>query len=304
MNYPKVSIVIPTYNRCEALKLCFESIMLQTYPKELLELLVLDDASTDSTEKEIPESLHQMEERGIRKVSFFHNEQNVQVSACRRILGEKASPDSEYILFLDDDAYVIDPNCLKILVEYMINNEDVGVVGPRIVFAKNPDKTAHTANFVGKWTGRYAEKYSKEMIECDWVISICCLVKKTVVEKTGGFYPGYYTAHEEVDFCLRAKKYGFKVVYNPLTSAQHDEVLSQIKRERLYYLYRNKILLIRRNFGFIRKIVALSLILLFGLPKYLIESIKFHKKIVISEMNTIFLSIFDGLSGVTGRRVS
>jgi len=296
MTYPKVSIVIATHNRCNALKHCLNSILSQSYPKELLELLILDDASTDSTPKEIPEYLKNV---NIKKNQYFRNEKNLCIITCRHILGEKVYPESEFVLFLDDDAY-LEKDCLKILVEYMIEHKDSGVVGPRIVFAKNPDKTAHSASFVGKWTGRYTEKDSNEPIECDWVNSTCCLVRKSAIEKTGGFYPGFYISHAEADFCLRVKKHGFKVIYNPLTTTQHDVDLSKPKRDRLYYGYRNKMLVINRNFSFIRKIFAFSLILVFGTPKYLLESIRFHKKIVFSELGMIFSSVLDGLTGKTG----
>jgi len=301
MNYPKVSIVIPTYNRCNVLKRCLESILSQSYPKELLELLTLDDGSSDNTKKEIPEFFHQMEEKGIRKASFFVNEQNIGLSACREILGKKVSIDSEYILFLDDDA-CLTPKCLEQLVEYITAHSDAGVVGPRIVFAKNPDLTAHFAYFVGKWTGRFTEKDSKEPIDCDWLDPVCILVRRSIVQKTGGFWRGFYRSHEGTDFCLRVKKLGYKIVYYPKTSASHDTSFKRPQKERLYYLYRNKFLLIRRNFSSIRKIVALSLILLFGLPKYLGVSIKFNKKIVFSELILICFSVLDGLTGKTGPR--
>jgi GT2 family glycosyltransferase len=183
----------------------------------------------------------------------------------------------------------------------MMKHPGVGIIGPRIVFTKNPEQTAHNANFVGGWTGRYYSKNSYEPIVCDWLYSTCCLVRKEVLEETGGFYPGYYILHEEVDFCLRAKRAGFLVVYYPKATAQHEVDLSQPKRERLYYLYRNKILLIKRNFPFPRRFPALSLVIFLGLPKYLIESMRFHKKIVFSELRLIFLSVWHGFINREGR---
>lgn len=301
MNYPQISILISTHNRCEVLKKCLDSIAAQDYPKNLLELIVLDDASSDKTLEEISKYLQNLERMGLGKTYFFRNEKNLGIAYGRWFLGQKISPESEMVLFLDDDAY-LEPGCLKALVEYLGGHPKVGIVGPRIVFAKNPSQTAHKANFVGGWTARYTNKETDQPIICDWVNSTCCLVRKEVLEKTGGFYPGYHISHQEVDFCLQVKKAGYLVVYNPLTIVQHQVNLSQPKRERLYYLYRNKMLVIQRNFPLFRKVVALSLIVLFGLPKYLLESIRFNKDFVSSELGTVFLAVRDGLLGKEGQK--
>ena len=301
INFPQVSIVITTYNRCNVLKRCLDAIADSNYPKELLELIVLDDASNDFTPEEIPKYLKQLKEQGIKRTHFFRNEQNLGIIKGRYILSQKVSPGSEMVLFVDDDAY-LESECLKALVEYMLNHYDVGIVGPRIVYAKNPRQTAHNANFVGGWTAKYWSKDSSQPVACDWVNSTCCLVRKEALEKIGGFYPEYYIAHAEVDFCLRAKKAGFQVVYYPEVIAQHEEDLNQVKRERLYYLYRNKLLLIHRNFPFIRKVTALSFILFFGLPKYLLESVKFHRRFVFAELGLIVLSVWHGFLYKTGKR--
>jgi|GEM_PF-537980 len=298
-NYPQVSTLISTYNRCKLLKRCLDSIAHLDYPKGLLELIVLDDASEDSTPQEIPRYLEHLKEFGFKRVYFFRSEKNLNISHARYILGSRVSPETEMILFVDDDAY-LEGNCLKILVEYMLRDPKIGIIGPRIVHAENPKQTIYFANFIGGWTARYRSKESGEPIVCDWINSTCCLVKKKVLEEVGGFYPGYYTAHEEVDFCFRIKKLGFKVVYHPYAIAYHEIDLTQSKRERLYYLYRNKLLLIHRNFPLFRKIIAISLIFFFGLPKYLWESIRFNKKLAPSELKLIFLSFWHGLLGKIG----
>lgn len=95
---------------------------------------------------------------------------------------------------------------------------------------------------------------------------------------------------------------GYQIVYNPRTVVQHDVDFSRPPKERLYYLYRNKIVLIRRNFPFFQKVPALPLIVLFGLPKYLVESIRSHKSFVFSELGTIFLAVRDGFLGRVGKK--
>lgn len=299
LNYPQVSVVISTRNRCETLKKCLDSIAEQDYAKNLLELSVLDDASEDGTAVEIPKYLQDLGRQGFRKTYFFRNDENLSIAYGRWFLGQKASPESEMVLFVDDDAF-LEPNCLKTLVEYLLVHPKVGVVGPRIVYANEPTKVAHRANFVGGWTARYSDKESTEPIPCDWVFSVCCLVRSQALKAVDGFYPGFYISHQEVDFCLQVKRSGYLVVYNPRSVVRHHENFSPQKRGRLYYLYRNKMLLIHRNFPFFRKFFALFLTLSFGLPKYLLESIKFHKRFVLSEIKIIFFSVWHGFLGKEG----
>ena len=74
INYPQVSIVISTHNRCNTLKHCLDSIATLDYPKPLLELIVLDDASSDSTAEEIPEYLKHLGRQGFLRTLFFRNQ--------------------------------------------------------------------------------------------------------------------------------------------------------------------------------------------------------------------------------------
>ncbi|MEW6040857.1 MAG: glycosyltransferase family 2 protein, partial [Elusimicrobiota bacterium] len=267
-NYPYISIVICTFNRCEYLKKCLDSINFQDYPKKFLEIAVLDDASTDGTKKEIPSYLQALKEQGFNEVNYISNEERQGIAVGRWILGNKVSSKSEMALFVDDDAY-LEKNCLVTLVEYMLTHSEVGVTGPRIVYAHNPGKTAHRANFVNSWTAQYSEKDSNVPMTCDWLFTICLLVRSSVLKETGGFYPGFYISHQEVDFCLRVKNKGYSVVYNPNAMVQHHESENQQKRERLYYLYRNKLIIIHRNFTLIKKIFAFLILILLGFPKYL-----------------------------------
>ena len=295
--YPRVSVGIFTFNRCSALKRCLDSIAAQDYPLDRLELIIIDDASTDATPKEIPAYLKDLERRSPIHTSYIRNPRNIQIAAARRLFAEKVS--YPIVAFIDDDVY-LEADCLKVLINYMVRHPSVGVIAPRCVYAADPKKTAHSANFVGTWTGRYWSKESNHPIQCDWVYSACCLARKEVLEKTGGFWPGYYFSHEDVDFCLQAKRAGFGVVCHPDAVARHEVDLSQPKRKHLYYLYRNKLILIRRNFPLLRKIVALSVVLFLGMPKYLLESIRFNKKAVWSEICLIFLSVWHGFLGKTG----
>jgi rhamnosyltransferase len=73
------------------------------------------------------------------------------------------------------------------------------------------------------------------------------LNKKVFVE-LGGFDADYYIGHWEVDYCLRAKKKGFRIIYEPEAVAKHKIPLKATPTpKRIYYLFRNKLLMLRKN---------------------------------------------------------
>ena len=98
INYPQVSIVINTHNRCNILKHCLDSVIAQDYFKRLLELIVLDNASIDSTPEEIPKYFERLKTQGFKRTYFFRNEQNLNIATGRWMLGQKISSDSEFII--------------------------------------------------------------------------------------------------------------------------------------------------------------------------------------------------------------
>ena len=103
----KASFVIPSYNAAAWLAHAIDSAQKQTYPN--LEIVVVDDASTDST----PELLAYLSERD-RRIKVFRNETNLGRSASRNLGNEKATGDILLVLDADDIAY---PDRAKLSVE-------------------------------------------------------------------------------------------------------------------------------------------------------------------------------------------
>ncbi|MBU5689296.1 MAG: glycosyltransferase family 2 protein, partial [Candidatus Aenigmarchaeota archaeon] len=127
MNDPLVSVVIPTYNRKEMLIRLIKSIKKSTYKN--LEIIVVDDASTDGTYEEI--------KRKFPDVKIVRNEKNLLLAASRNI-GIKNSK-GKYIFLIDDDN-VVDKNCIYELVKSMENDKNIGIVGPIMYYYSDPKR--------------------------------------------------------------------------------------------------------------------------------------------------------------------
>lgn len=114
---PLVSVVMPSYNTAQYIREAVDSVLEQDYPN--LELLVIDDGSTDAT----PEIIEAYGER----VRFF-TQQNAGAGAARNLGLREAR--GEYIAFLDSDDVWL-PGKLQAQVEHFETNPDVGVVYSR-----------------------------------------------------------------------------------------------------------------------------------------------------------------------------
>lgn len=113
---PLISVVIPTYNRCDLLAEALRSVVSQTYSN--WELLVIDDGSTEPIEEVVKAFSDQR--------IIYHRQMNQGVSVARNLGIQLAK--GKYIAFLDSDD-MMEPICLDEKIKLVKENPDVGVVG-------------------------------------------------------------------------------------------------------------------------------------------------------------------------------
>lgn len=245
MNIPIISIFIPTYNDQTDLSACLESIRHLDYLKEKIEIVIWDNASQDDTVRMVQNRFNEMKNEGWLKLSLIEWNRNEGSYIPYNMAAPYLSPSTQYILGIDADVE-LESNVLSKMVD-AAQDEGVAVVGARSVYFDTPELTSHGAGFVDGWTARYGEKDARERIVCDYVIGCCWLLNRTVFGELGYFDPGYYINHWEVDYCLRVKEKGFQIIYEPRAVAKHKiPRKGTLTPERIYYLYRNKLLLIRK----------------------------------------------------------
>jgi len=95
---PKVSVIIPTYNRPQLILKAIKSVLNQTYQN--FEIIVVDDGPNDETKK----AIENLKESKIKYIKIAENPEIISAAARKRNIGVKnSSSDSKYIAFLDDD---------------------------------------------------------------------------------------------------------------------------------------------------------------------------------------------------------
>ncbi len=300
-NNPQISVLIPTFNQTEKLRKTVDKIAGQTYPKDKIEIIIFNDGNKEDTVKKIKQILEYYKNFNFSKVELINNKENVGISVARNLLIKKISVNTRYLFFLDDDVY-ISKDTIEVLEKYISKDNSIGIIAPRTVLVKNR-KTIQSANFINNFTGKYISLDSDEIVECDFVDPLCMLVRRDIVEKIDGFNEKYYRSHEGVDFCLRAKKLGYKIVYNPYVVVEHDIESNTNTGIRLYYLYRNKIFIIKEHLPLFGKILGIFIIIILGLPFYIFSSVKENKRFCYTEIKLILEAIIDGVMGKNGKKI-
>ena len=290
---PLVSVLIPTRNNAGDLFQTMESLRGLDYPKKRMELLVFDNGSTDGTFDRMRELYDCLRTEGWARVALERSPRNLgafggRAEALRRALGPKA----EFILSVDDDVE-LDPYALTFLLQAM-DDPRVGVVGARVVYHDAPDEVATGAGYLNRWLGTYYHLTPAYRTACDFVTSCGFLMRRTALEAVGGFDRDYFTSHGDVDICLKIRACGYHVLYEPAAVIRHKVARGGTRSpERVYYLYRNKLLLLRKHLPWWWRPAVFALYGTLWLPKVLFGSLVHHRGMNQSEVRAILLALLD-----------
>ena len=253
---PLVSIVIPTYNRKEKLTRLIKSILNNNYPRDKIEVIVVDDASTDGTYEEIKKS--------FPEVKVIKNQKELFLAASRNV-GIKNSK-GKYIFLIDDDN-IVDKDCILELVKVMENNYNppIGIVAPIMYYLKQPNRiwcagvkrSKITSLTKLMWMDEIDNDQFNELLESEDFPN-AFMIRREVIEKIGLFDEVNFPIHyDEADFGERVRKAGYRVVCNPKAKVWHDIPLPEEVEDkarlfhvhnelRAYYTGRNRIIFHRK----------------------------------------------------------
>lgn len=223
-----ISVVILTWNSEEYIEECISSLYSDADGSNLeIEIIVVDNGSRQNTIKKLDELK--------RKFPFEIIKLKKNYGSTRsRNLGIKKSK-GRYIALFDSDTS-IKKGALKELLETIERYEKVGLVAPRLVY---PDGNVQSSckRFptiktkilklsplkFAKRLGTEDELYDHiiytknfiEIIEADYCISAAWMVSRKAIEDVGVFDENIFYSPEDVDYCLRMWKKGWRVLYNP-----------------------------------------------------------------------------------------
>ena len=223
---PDFSIIIPVFNRCDLTRGCLEAVR-QTLAGHRGEIIVVDDGSSDETPAYL-ESLG-------RAVRVIQNHQNLGfAAACNRGAAEARG---EFVVFLNNDT-LPEPGWLEPLLDEVRNSEETGVVGAKLLYPDRRIQHAGVAFSVPNGVPYNLFRGAAEDFEpgCQRreyraVTGACMLVRHSLFRALDGFDESYRNGFEDVDFCLRARERGARVIYQPRSVVVHLEEQSEGRKD-------------------------------------------------------------------------
>lgn len=218
---PELSIVIVSWNTSSLLQACVASVLNST-KAESWEVIVVDNASADDSAAMLSRA----------SPSIFRIENSANVGFARANNQAIAVARGRYVLLLNSDT-IVPPDAIARLVTFLQQHPDTGACGPSLLQTTG---TVQPFAFGGDPTPSYLLRrgcmhlfYHRPLHDwkttqvqtVDWVSGACLLVRREAMEQIGGFDENFFMYFEDVDLCLRLRKQGWKIYYNPDVSITH-----------------------------------------------------------------------------------
>lgn len=225
---PMVSLVVPTRDRVDLLRVCVESILTRTdYP--LYELIIVDNQSTEVVTHEFLS--HLSSDPRVRVLSY---DRPFNYSAINNFAVDQAR--GELIGLINNDIEVISSDWLDEMVAHAVR-PDVGAVGAMLYYPNDTIQHAGVVTglwgvaghlYVGKDRGCIGQMGRGVLVqELSAVTAACLLVRRSVFQEVDGLDEGLRVAFNDVDFCLRVRKAGYRNIWTPFAELYHHESASR-----------------------------------------------------------------------------
>ena len=217
----KVCIIIPARDGIPLLSRCVESIVSKTSYTDYEIVIVNNDSETPEAREYFAKLRHRL----------LHFRGPFNFSAINNFAVEKTQ--CPWLLFLNNDVEVIEPDWLSVMVEH-VQRQEVGAVGARLLY---PDGTVQHAGVV-LGVGGIAQHAFRDFPAEDpgvnrqlqvtrnysSVTGACLLTRRDVFEEVGGFDEERLpVTFNDVDLCLKMRRAGYLVVYTPFAKLYHHE---------------------------------------------------------------------------------
>ncbi|HEY8035986.1 MAG TPA: glycosyltransferase family 2 protein [Methylobacter sp.] len=223
-----ISTIIVNYNAGELLRNCIDSVL--SCPLEI-EIIVVDNASTDG-------SLDAL--LGLPYVQIIKNTANVGFAAACNIGVRVAS--APFLLFLNPDCS-FNPEALAGLLNSMTVDDRVGMVGGLLTNSDGTEQAggrravptpwrsfAHAlglVRFSDRWPRLFFDFYLHKQplpdhaIEVEAISGACMMVRREAVQDVGEWDEGYFLHCEDLDWCMRFRQQGWKILFVPSARIAH-----------------------------------------------------------------------------------
>jgi GT2 family glycosyltransferase len=243
----EVLIVIVVWNGLEDTLECLESLEHCSFgPKRIL---IVDNASRDGSADKIAER--------FPAVQIIRSPRNLGFTGGNNLgLEEAIRQKARYAFLLNNDTTVA-PDALEEMVRWADANPRAGMVAPVIHYYDSPGEIWFAGARVNLARGQATHdpvstlSHQAAPFGTEWISGCAMLVRTSAVMAAGMFDPRFYLTWEDVDWCLRMRRVGYRVVVVPAARILHKGGRSgrHLTRIHFYYAVRNSLLVSQKHGG-------------------------------------------------------
>ena len=250
----KVAIVIVNWNQPDLTVECLKSIYDLRCKNYELQIVVVDNGSTDDSVKKIQSS----------KVTVIETGENLGFAGGNNVgITHAMENGADYICLLNNDT-VVDPSLIEGLLKTYKEYPKAGAVSPKIYFAKGFEfhKNRYEKSELGKviwyaggdmdWNNVYGSNHGVDEVDkgqfdsirqTDFATGCCMMIPAKVFQEVGLLNEDYYLYLEDVELCQRIRNTKYKILYTPYTHLWHKVSQSSAIGSQLndYFITRNRL---------------------------------------------------------------
>jgi N-acetylglucosaminyl-diphospho-decaprenol L-rhamnosyltransferase len=276
-----ISYIIVTHNSERDIRGCIGSIYERCAVP--FEIVVVDNNSQDLTRKIVEEEFGEVKLISSEMNNGYSWGVNTGVSHSKGDFVFILNPDTKIVSTITEDVF------------RPFSSDKIGVVGPKVINPEDKRRQASARSFPTLKTGlfnnrslitavipdnRFSAQYLNPIIDeekeqqVDWVSGCAMVIRRELFDLVGGFDESFFLFYEDVDFCQRASRAGYRVLYHPSIEIEHTIGISaNVPGLRINYIrHRGMWHYYRRYF---RRNVVIDLMVIMGIAcRFLVTSVK------------------------------
>ncbi len=282
--FPKIAIIYLSYGSHEFLDLFLESLRSITYPKDRLQVLIIDNPHPQKgwIEKEVKEKFLPLSGKELPNIVYLKQEKNIGFAGGNNV-GFKWVTDNGFpYVFLHNPDACATPGSLETMIEIMEKDKSIVLAQPFIKLYPEKDLVNTTGNkyhYLGfGYCGDFRKKVDtivKDNIkEPGFVSGAALLGRVDFLKEYGGLDEDYFAYHEDLELSLRAKMLGYKIAVVPEAVFYHQYEFSRNKN-KYFLMERNRWIVLLTYYKWLTLILLLPILL-------------------VSEIGLLFISLLSG----------
>ncbi|WP_462252726.1 glycosyltransferase family 2 protein [Ferruginibacter sp.] len=252
MQTPSVAIVILNWNGRKFLEQFLPSVMASVYDNK--KIIVADNASTDDSVIFLQQQYPQIE--------ILQNSSNEGFAKGYNTALKKVQ--SDYYVLLNSDVEV-SPNWINPVIDLMESDAAIAACQPKLLAYHDKNKFEY-AGASGGWIDEFGYPFTRGRVfdvcetdngqydepqQCFWASGAALFVKSKIYHAMGGLDEYFFAHQEEIDFCWRLQRAGYKVYVQPASVVYHvgGGTLPKGNSRKTYLNFRNNLIMLAKNFS-------------------------------------------------------